>query len=169
MHDNDGADDGRPLLFNRTAEVVVALLLLAGGSVVMYDSLRIGIGWRDDGPAPGFYPFYVAAVLCVASLVNLAGALRGAGAAEIFVSSRPFLRVLAVLVPSIVYVGLIEYVGIYVASAIFIFAFMMTIGRENPLKALGVGVGVPIALFLMFEKWFLVPLPKGPVEAWLGF
>ena len=27
----------------------------------------------------------------------------------------------------------------------------------------------PVALFLMFEIWFLVPLPKGPVEEWLGF
>jgi hypothetical protein len=26
-----------------------------------------------------------------------------------------------------------------------------------------------LALFLMFEKWFLVPLPKGPLEAWLGY
>jgi hypothetical protein len=28
---------------------------------------------------------------------------------------------------------------------------------------------VPVALFLMFEVWFLVPLPKGPIEQWLGF
>jgi hypothetical protein len=23
--------------------------------------------------------------------------------------------------------------------------------------------------FLIFEKWFLVPLPKGPIEDYLGF
>jgi len=96
-------------------------------------------------------------------------ALRGRGAGEIFVSLRPFGRVLAVLVPSIAYVGLIQYLGIYVASAIFIFAFMVVIGRENPFKGLLVGAIVPLALFLMFEKWFLVPLPKGPLEAWLGY
>jgi putative tricarboxylic transport membrane protein len=28
---------------------------------------------------------------------------------------------------------------------------------------------VPIALFIIFEIWFLVPLPKGPFEAWLGY
>jgi putative tricarboxylic transport membrane protein len=32
-----------------------------------------------------------------------------------------------------------------------------------------VGVGVPIALFLLFEVWFLVPLPKGPVEHLFGY
>jgi hypothetical protein len=27
-----------------------------------------------------------------------------------------------------------------------------------------VSIGVPIAAYFMFEKWFLVPLPKGPIE-----
>ena len=124
-------------------------------------------------------------ILGISSLVNLAGALRGRGAGEIFVAVRPFGRVLAVLIPSLVYVALIggtppvdvpslgpihiPPLGIYMASAIFIMAFMVVIGRENPLKALGVGIAVPVTLFLMFEKWFLVPLPKGPLEAWLGY
>jgi hypothetical protein len=49
------------------------------------------------------------------------------------------------------------------------FGFMITVGRENIFKALLVSVLVPIGLFFMFEKWFLVPLPKGPLEAWLGY
>ena len=32
-----------------------------------------------------------------------------------------------------------------------------------------IAVGVPVATFVIFEKWFLVPLPKGPIEALLGF
>jgi hypothetical protein len=180
MQDNDGADDGRPLATNRAVDILVALLLLGGCAIVIYDSARLGFSWREgEGPAPGYFPFYVAVILGISSLINLAGALRGRGAGEIFVSARPFGRVLAVLIPSLVYVALIgglslgpvtvPALGIYVASAIFIFAFMIVIGRENPLKALGVGIFVPVALFFMFEKWFLVPLPKGPLEAWLGY
>ena len=30
-------------------------------------------------------------------------------------------------------------------------------------------LGVPLAVFLIFERWFLVPLPKGPIEHLLGF
>jgi hypothetical protein len=26
-----------------------------------------------------------------------------------------------------------------------------------------------VVTFLVFEKWFLVPMPKGPLEAWLGY
>ena len=170
MQDGDGANDGRPLISNRTMEIVVALALLAGCALVIYDSVRIGFGWRDgEGPAPGYYPFWVAIILGVSSLINLFSAVRGNGAGEIFVALRPFGRVLAVLVPSLIYVGLIGYVGIYAASAIFIFFFMIIVGRENPFKAIGVAAIVPIVLFFMFEKWFLVPLPKGPLEAWLGY
>jgi putative tricarboxylic transport membrane protein len=170
MQKDDGADDGRALLSNRTADIVVALLLLVICGIVIYDSARIGFNWRDgEGPAPGYFPFYVALLLGISSLVNLVGAIRARGPSEVFVAMRPFGRVLAVLVPSLIFVGLIQYLGIYVASTIFIIAFMLVIGRENPLKAVGVGVLVPLALFMMFEKWFLVPLPKGPLEAWLGF
>ena len=103
----------------------------------------------------------------------------GSGKGEIFVAARPFGRVLAVLIPSVAFVALIGGIaigpvdvpglGIYVASAIFIALFMVVIGRENPLKALLVAGAVPFVLFLMFERWFLVPLPKGPLEAWLGY
>jgi putative tricarboxylic transport membrane protein len=171
MQDDQDADEGRPLLSNRTADIIIALLLLGGCAIVIYDSVRIGFGWREgEGPAPGYFPFYVAVILGISSLINLVGAFRGSGGSEIFVSARPFGRVLAVLVPSLVFVGLIQYLGIYVASAIYISIFMVVIGREfNPLKVLGVSIFVPLSLFLMFEKWFLVPLPKGPLEAWLGY
>jgi putative tricarboxylic transport membrane protein len=167
MRDDQGLDeDGRPLLWNRTMEIIVALLLLIGCAIVIYDSVRLGFDWREgEGPAPGYFPFYVAVILGVSSAVNLMSALRGRGAGEIFVSARPFGRVLAVLIPSLIYVGLIQYVGIYLASALFIFLFMLAVGRENPLKAVGVGIVVPVVLFFMFEKWFLVPLPKCSIEA----
>ena len=168
MHKDDNADEGRPLVGNRTVEIVVALLLLCVCAIVIYDSNRLGFRWIEgEGPAPGYFPFYIALALGIASLINLVAALRAPGSSGVFVAMRPFGRVLAVLIPSLVFVGLIQYLGIYVASAIFIFSFMMVIGRENPLKASAVGVGVPLALFMMFEKWFLVPLPKGPLEAWL--
>ena len=170
MQKGEGANDGPTLATNRAMEIVVALVLLAGCALVIHDSVRIGFGWRDgEGPAPGYYPFWVAVILGVSSLVNLVSALRGHGAGEIFVSLRPFGRVLAVLIPSLIYVALIGYIGIYIASGIFIFVFMIAVGRENLFKAIGVAILVPIVLFFMFEKWFLVPLPKGPFEAWLGY
>jgi hypothetical protein len=153
-------------------EIIVALLFLAGSALVMFDSVRLGFGWEEGvGPASGYFPFYIAVFMGIASLITLVQALRGRteDAGETFVSRPAFSRVLAVLIPTFVYIGLIGYLGLYVASAIFIAAFMLFFGRQNPLKAVAVGVGVPFALFMLFEKWFLVPLPKGPLETMLGY
>ena len=69
----------------------------------------------------------------------------------------------------VVYVLLIGYLGIYVASALFIAFFMAWLGRYPFYKVIPVAVLVPLMLFMMFEVWFLVPLPKGPLEAALGY
>ena len=42
-------------------------------------------------------------------------------------------------------------------------------GRYGWLLTAAVSVGVPLVFFLVFERWFLVPLPKGPLEAMFGF
>lgn len=171
MSNHGGDTDTSPSLFsNRTADMVVALLLIALASVFMFDSWRIGFGWVDgQGPAAGFFPFWIAFLLGSASLVNLIRAAVNAepDGEELFVTRTAFVRVLQVLVPTAIYVLLIQFIGIYVASAIFIFGFMLASGEKIPIT-LAVSLGVPIALYFMFERWFLVPLPKGPLEAMLG-
>lgn len=182
MHNDDAEDEGPSLVSNRVVEIIVALLFLVGSAIVVTDSIRLGYGWTEgEGPAPGYFPFYIAMTMGLASLVTLVQALAGKikGGEQSFVSVVGFGRVLAVLLPTVVYVLLIgglklgpltiPGLGLYVASAIFIAAFMMVFGKDNPLKAAAVGIAVPFSLFFMFEKWFLVPLPKGPLEAMLGY
>ncbi len=163
--------DGMSLVSARYMDIAVALILMALSALVVYDSVRVGYGWDDSqGPQPGFFPFIVAALLGFSSFVSLVRAafFPSEEHNHSFVSVAGAKRVLLVLVPLVVYVAGVEYLGIYVASAIFIAAFMLAFGREPIWKAVLVGTLVPVGLFFMFERWFLVPLPKGPLEAWLG-
>lgn len=172
MHDGQGSGDEPGLVSNRTMEIAVALLLLFASAIVIYDSARLGFNWREnEGPASGYFPFYIAVLMAFASSVTLVRALlaRDGAGSESFVSKPAFLRVLAVLIPSFVFVALIQFLGLYVASAMFITAFMLTLGRESILRSVLVGAAIPLALFFLFEIWFLVPLPKGPVENLLGY
>jgi hypothetical protein len=172
MHHDETSSNEPRLVSNRTMEIVVALLFLAGSALVIYDSSQLGFGWQEGiGPASGYFPFYIAIFMALASFITLVQALRGRteDAHDAFVSRAAFGRVLAVLVPTFAFIWLIGVLGLYVAAGIFIMGFMLFFGRQNPLKALAVGVCVPLVLFMMFEKWFLVPLPKGPLEAMLGY
>jgi putative tricarboxylic transport membrane protein len=171
MQPDSSRDDPR-LVSNRTMDIIFALLFLGASAIFIADSTRLGFRWIDnEGPASGYFPFYIAVIMAIASIGNLISAVlgRAAGGEETFVGRAALGRVLAVFIPSIAYVGLVQYLGIYVASAIFIFFFMMLIGKEKFVRSLVVSVAVPFVLFLMFEVWFLVPLPKGPIELWLGY
>ncbi len=88
---------------------------------------------------------------------------------EVFVSWARFKLVLMVLLPTAVYVLAIQFLGIYVASTLFIGAFMRVMDKSRWLKTLLVSVGVSALLFWMFEVQFKVPLPKGPLEAMFGY
>ena len=171
MSDNREGGGEAKFVSRRTMDIVVALAFLGVSALVVADSTRLGFRWQEgSGPASGYFPFYVALIMAGASVVNLVQALRDKDAGgEMFVSKAAFRRVLAVFLPLTVFVLLIGVVGLYVAAAGFIMFFMMSLGRYNMLPSAGVGAGVALALFLMFEKWFLVPLPKGPLETLLGF
>jgi hypothetical protein len=159
--------EGRRALGQRSAEIGMAVLFLATGAVVVYDSVRLGIGWADDGPRAGYFPFYVGLLICVAAVVNGVRALL-VGRDKTFVEVGQLKLVLTVLVPTAVYVAVVGWIGIYVSSAVLIGLFMRWLGKYAWWKVLVVSVGTTVALFLVFELWFQVPLPKGPLEGALG-
>jgi E3 ubiquitin-protein ligase DOA10 len=161
--------EGRAAFRQTSAELVVAALFFLLGAIVVYDSWRLGAGWSDDGPQAGYFPFYIGLLVCVASAVNFGHALlakRGRGKA--FVEVEALKLVLSVLVPAAIYVGLIGWIGIYVASTVFIAFFMRWLGKYAWWKVATVSIGNSVVFFLIFEFWFKVPLPKGPLESLLG-
>lgn len=152
---------------SKSVEIAVALIILVFGAVVVFDSVRLGISWGDEGPKAGYFPFYIGILICFSSAVTLFRALR-AGSGESFVSRGQLKLVMSVLVPTTVYIGFIAFLGIYVASILYIAFFMWWLGKYSWLKIVPVSLGVNVAFFLMFEIWFKVPLPKGPLETALG-
>jgi len=152
-------------------EIVVALLFIVAAAVVITDSVRVGTTWGPDGPRAGYFPFYIGCILAITGAGIVVQALRHwkTLAAETFVRHDELKPVLTMLWPTVVYVALIVLIGLYVASAIYIGTFMLWQGKYKLPATLAVSLGVPIATFLMFEIWFLVPLPKGPLEHLLGY
>ncbi|MFY9513245.1 MAG: tripartite tricarboxylate transporter TctB family protein [Rubrivivax sp.] len=149
----------------RGPELAVAALLLLLSGLVVADSLRVGTGWADDGPRSGYFPFYIGCLLLLSSgWIFVRQLLRWRQDSTPFAERAQIVQVLAVLLPMAVYVGLIFPLGIYVASALLIVFFMRRFGRYRWPVTLPVALGVPLFFFLIFERWFLVPLPKGPLE-----
>jgi len=152
----------------RAADITTASVLLLLGGVVLFDAVRLGIGWGTDGPKSGFFPFWLAVAMIGACGVILLQAWRRA-ADKPFVTRERLAPVLKVLWPAVTMVALIHFVGLYVASALYLGFYMRWVGGHGWIAVALCAVGVPVLTFVVFETWFLVPMPKGPLEAWLGY
>jgi len=152
----------------RTLEIIVSVALLALAALIMWDSKRMGAGWGPSGPESGYFPFYIGLLMGIASIVNLVKAWRMTRE-DSFVSREEIRLVGAMFFPALVFVFLMQWLGIYVSGALLIAAFMRWQGKFSYPMCAAVSVGTVVVLFAMFELWFKVPLIKGPIESALGF
>lgn len=153
-------------------DAVVAILIIIMGGVVIYGSRKLGSEWTSDGPGAGYFPFYIGLILVISGIGVLYQALAGKNKnTEVFVDREEFGRVLSVLIPAAVYVGAIQLIGIYVASAVYIALFMVFLGKYSWFKSVVAALVVNAVFFMMFEVWFKVPLFKGSYDmlSFLGY
>jgi putative tricarboxylic transport membrane protein len=148
-------------------EVGVAAFMALLGVIAIIGSLRVGTGWGAEGPKSGFFPFWIGLIVVATSLYNMVRAYTH-GSRKLFASWHQIVQVLKVVFPLTLYVGLIPWLGIYVASTLLIAGFMRWIGRYGWPLTLAISIGLPVIAYVTFEMWFLVPLPKGPLEDMLG-
>jgi hypothetical protein len=152
----------------RVADLLTAALLMLVGGVVLVDAVRLGIGWGTDGPMSGFFPFWLAVIMIGVCAAILFQAARRTSTRP-FVSREQLRPVFKVLWPAAAMVVLTQVIGLYVAAALYMGFYMRWVGRHSWLLVVVLAVGIPLVTFFIFEKWFLVPMPKGPLEAWVGY
>jgi hypothetical protein len=165
--DSQGARGGGPA--QRSVEIGVAAAVALFALIIIWGSIQVGIGWGAEGPKAGFFPFYVGLLILLSTAINFAQIMRAPSEGGLFADWGQLRQVLSVLVPTTIYVALVPWIGIYVASVLLIAVFMKWLGRYGWAMVAAVSIGVPLVTFVVFEKWFLVPLPKGPLETALGF
>src|SRR5215813_10290334 len=152
----------------RTADLVTASVLMLLGGVVLFDAVRLGFGWGADGPKSGFFPFWLAVIMIISCVIVMIQAYRRP-VDQPFVTREQLGPVLKVLWPATAMVVLTHFIGLYVAGAIYTAFYMKWVGRHSWLASIGLSVAIAIVCFATFELWFLVPMPKGPLENWLGY
>ena len=151
----------------RSVEFGTAVAMVAFGALVIVGSVQAGISWGAEGPRSGFFPFLIGLAIILSSAINLVQCVRSPQAG-LFVEWAQLRQVVAVIIPTTVYVVSVGWVGLYLPSMLLIGGFMIWVGKYKPIHAIAVAVGVMAVTYVTFEWWFLVPLPKGPVEEWFG-
>jgi hypothetical protein len=170
MNEQEQAGGGSAAVGTRWPEVVVAALLVGVAVLVIVDARRVGTGWDPfDGPRSGFFPFYIGCLLLACSgWILLRQLLLWRRENPVFAERAQLAGVWAITWPMAVYVAGVQWLGVYLSSFVLIAFFMRRHGRFGWPMVGAVSLGVPLFFFAVFERWFLVALPKGPLEATLG-
>ena len=148
----------------KTADILVAMILLFLGLVVGWDSFRLGSGWGIEGPKAGFFPFVMAVIAVLGCVVIIRQAMKGTSSvkgSKLFVPSGGMKPVLTVFIPACGMILLTEVVGLYVAAMIYLAAYIKTVGGYKWSTVLLVSIPIPLVFYWVFEKIFLIPMPAG--------
>ncbi|MGZ5877144.1 MAG: tripartite tricarboxylate transporter TctB family protein [Bradyrhizobium sp.] len=155
------------MVSGRSLEAATALITGAFGAVVVVSSLDNGIGWSAAGVESGTFPLIVGLVILAGSIFNL---LQGWLHARPVILGPSELRRLAILfVPAAVFVGVIPLIGMYPASAFYVFGALAWHKRGSLLLAAVAAIGAALALYLIFELTFQISLPRGALGTFFGF
>ena len=167
---DDRATDSAPVASNRAIDIAVSVALLALAGLLAFDNWRTGMSWDSTGPQAGYFPFYLSMILAGASLYGIVKEyIARKHASEAFVRREQLWRVLQVLVPTVAFCVLMQWLGLYVASFLLVAGFMIWVGRIAAWKSLVTALIFSVAMFVTFEIAFDVIMPKGPVEHLLGY
>lgn len=153
----------------RRAEIGCSLALLILGLLLCWESLKLEVGWTPTGPGAGFFPFWLSVGLMICSaVVVIKGYLdRSPAAKKPFVRAGGWAPVIKVAVPAFAMVGLTEAIGLYPAAGIYIAVYMRWIGKHGWISTILVSLLLPVASYFIFDKWFLIPMPRGRWP-WIG-
>lgn len=169
--DPDEPEDHSPAVASqRAVESATLAIVLAFALLLAWDNWRTGVGWESTGPQAGYFPFYVAMILAGACLFGLVREIFARGEPSgAFVSRNQFKRVLQVFVPTLLFVPVTQWLGLYVASLVLIAGFMVFVGHIKPWKSLLTAIVFTVSMFVTFEVAFDVIMPKGPLERLIGY
>jgi putative tricarboxylic transport membrane protein len=145
---------------------IIAGALLAGLGVYIFIQSRAWDYYTEDGPGPGFFPYWYGVAMMVLSLALIVSRVRkfetGQGRATDWSATR---RALGTWLAFAVSVALMEPLGFVLSFALLTFVIVTLIFHRPPVTAGLTAIGVAVAFHLTFPVILSVPLPTG----FLGF
>jgi hypothetical protein len=157
------------MISRRGLEAGTAALTAAFGVAVAVSSLEIGVSWSSAGVESGTFPFITGLIVAAASAWNLVYAGLWRGSRHTLVSWDDLKKIAALFLPALAMVAAVPWLGLHVASAIYMFGVLVWQNHMAPVRALAGAVVVAVALYVMFDWAFQVTLPRGTLGAALGF
>ncbi len=151
-------------MLTKTADIITALIIMLFGVSVAADSISKGVGWAAEGPRAGFFPFVMAVLILGGCVLVIRQAIKGTSSvkgAKRFVEKGGIKPILIVIIPAVLMILLTEVIGLYLAAMIYLTLYIKFAGNHSWRTSLLIGIPVPLASYIIFDKFFLIPMPMG--------
>jgi putative tricarboxylic transport membrane protein len=148
----------------RKADIIVALGLMVIGLLALGDAVRLGFGWGMSGPESGFFPFYMGLGIVISTFFILLRAVRiyrKEGSGKPLIPEGGLQQILWVLLPAVGVILLTELLGLHLATVLYLAFYMGVVGKIQWGKVALLSILVPLVIYILFDKIFLIPLPEG--------
>ncbi|OHV12843.1 tripartite tricarboxylate transporter TctB family protein [Kushneria phosphatilytica] len=150
-------------------EIMTAVLTGVIGVMVCAGAWQVGIGWENNAPASGYFPFYIGLLIVAGSVINLLRTLiQQRHRDDVFLDRARTRSLSRFALPVIGFAVVSVLLGLYVGTTLYVLFAMRLQGRYAWWIAALTGIAVSVSFYLIFELAFQVPLLKGPLEGWLG-
>jgi len=144
---------------HHAVELSVAILFIALGGLVFYDAIRLGPGWGESGPQPGFFPFVLTLAMTLAAVAILILASRNPDRQAFFEVSHEIDDLLKVGTPILIAIIAIPWLGLYITSGVYLGLFMALYGRFRWYSALAGAILLPAIMWFTFREGFNISMP----------
>jgi hypothetical protein len=149
----------------RTAQVVMALGIVAFAISVMVQAADVGTKWVDGQAGPGFFPFWLAVLLTICAVIILVQTARSSpGAGKFFHDRTGLVSVLKVTLTAAGLLVLTYFVGFRVGSIAYLFVYTRFIGKHRWPAVIAMSVLIPVSGYYLFEEVLQIALPRGIID-----
>ncbi len=152
------------------ADFIMGLVLMVFSVLIVIESLKIPRFEKDWGgfyAAPGFVPLILGITLFFMSLALFVLALMMKGYRIVpnretlsdFMRAKPVHRWCLAMIYAFGFFFLLGHIYFYLAAFLVLFAYMATFSEQKRSVSLIISIVASAAIYLVFTKIFLVPLP----------
>jgi hypothetical protein len=143
----------------------MALAIIIFSLVVMVQGVQVGARWVEGQPGPGFFPFWLGALLGIAGVIALVqAAARTPDGRSFFHDQTGLTSVLKVAATATGMLVLTYFIGFRLASIIYLFVYTRFIGKHHWPAVVAMSLLIPITGYFIFERVLQVALPRGILD-----
>lgn len=151
------------------ADLAVAVAFMVVAALIIQQGVKLGPGWGDSGPEPGFFPFSLAMLMGLGGLaIVIQGVIHGVrrtASSAFFEDREEITELFRVGVPIAAAIAAVPVFGLYLMTALYTWLFSWWHGRFRWYSSVFAGVVIPVVMYAILDQGLRIPMPR---SIWYG-